>query len=286
MWLERPPLSNQRLVGLAHCFNENCDVTAEDFWQPILADVELAKIGLLTATPLVAPPAAVQRPSVKARMPEGFRKLTDLPENHPALEFVRRKYKLDVSYLSERYGVGFCESVDMVYPQAQNRVVFPIYSKGELVSWQGRVVYPDDPRPRWFLPPGFIKVVYNIDNVLPTSTPILAEGIPSAIACGPNGVALFGKTITDTQLDRIASTWSTVIVATDPETFVPDEHNRVQVVELKRKLDRRLKVPAKLIKWPASVLDIARRKFNGDGTVTVPDPADFGLETMKKLLER
>jgi hypothetical protein len=286
MWLEKPPMSTKRRVDLAHCYNEGCPVYHEDFWQPIVEDVQLAKMGMLVTGDHVADHAPA-RVAVKARLPEGFTPLAELGEGHPAIEFVRKKYNIDPKFLSDAYKVGFTDIVDVSYPQAQDRVIFPIYVNKELVAWQGRTIHADS-RLRWYLPPGFIKPVYNADNVPPTEMAIVGEGIPSAIACGATGVAIFGSSITQAQTDKIASTWSSVLIATDPETFVPDNRpggrGRIIADDMKAKLARVVK-NVRSIQWPVEILELARRHNNGE-TVKVPDPADIGLDGMRRILRR
>lgn len=287
LWLEKPPISTKRRIDVAHCYNEGCPVHAEEFWSPIAGDVQMAKMGLLVEGAPISD-SAPARVAVKARLPEGFVPLASLPDGHPAIAFVRKKYRIEPKYLSDIYKVGFSDVVDMVYPQAAGRVIFPIYANKELVAWQGRTIYADA-KPRWYLPPGFIKPVYNADNVPPTEVAVLAEGPPSAIACGLTGIGIFGSSLTQAQVDKISSTWSSLIVATDPETFVPDNRpggrGRIVVDDIKKKLSRAMKTPIRTIQWPLEVLELARRHNNGEN-VSVPDPADFGIEHMAKLLKR
>lgn len=288
LWLEKPPLSTRRRVDLANCYNEHClEVRNEEFWGPIAADVQLAKLGLLVDGVPVAD-AAPARMAVKAKLPEGFTPLLELAADHPACEFVRKKYNIDIKLLSDVYKVGFTDLVDLAYPQAQGRLIFPIYVNKELVAWQGRTIHADN-RLRWYLPPGFIKPVYNADNVPPTEVPVIAEGIPAAIACGLTGVGIFGSSLTQAQLDKISSTWGSVIVATDPDTFVPDNRpggrGRIVADEMKRKLSAVMKTPVRSIQWPLELLELARRHNNGED-VKVPDAADIGINGMRQILKR
>lgn len=290
LWLEKRSLSTQRRSDLAHCYNENCPVHQEEFWRPLLDDIEAAKMGILVEGTPTSTKTDVIRTQLEARLPEGFVTLDRLPSSHPALEFIFKQYNgsFDPVMLAKNYGVGYTDVIDLTCPQAQNRIIYPIYSKGKLVAWQGRATLPEM-KPRWYLPPGFVKVIYNADNVSPIEIPVVAEGIPSSIACGKNGVGVFGSALTQQQLDTISSTWSTVLIATDPDTFVPDNRpggrGIVKALEMKKQLDRLLKSPAKLIQWPVSLLELARKYNNGED-VRVPDPADIGPLRMSKLIER
>ena len=288
LWLEKPPLAQYRRTELANCYNEDCPVREEAFWKPLIADIEMAKIGLLISDNTDCnTEIRTIRETPKIGLPKGFQLLDTLPPEHPALSFIMSQYSGNLlpDYLAKNYGVGFTSEPDPLYPRAMNRVIFPINIGGELVSWQGRTINGENPR--WYLPVGFVKPVYNADKVRPLDIPVIAEGIPSAIACGHNGVAIFGKTITNQQLDYIASHWSSAIIATDPETFVPDARERggqtIFAQKLKAKLDSRLKIPARMIRWPMELLELGRRNNNGED-VRVPDPADVGMKFMNKLI--
>jgi len=287
-YLSKPPMSVRRITQLAHCYNEDCDVRAHEFYDPILQDVQAHEMGLLI-TQHGATDTAEPVKASKLEYPTGVIPLRDLPPDHEALTFLRGKYhaSLDTNYLSDCYGVGFAANIDMRYPKAHRRVLFPVRLNGEIVAWQGRAIDAET-KPRWYLPPGFQKCVYNADGVFPTDIPIIAEGITSAIACGPNGVAVFGKTVTETQAKFIASKWSTVLIAIDPETFLPDGRSAddpvIYAVKMKTSLDRYLAAPAKVIRWPKEILDIAARKLAGED-VDVPDPASLGLPFMHKIIQ-
>ncbi len=288
LWLEKPPLAKYRRTELANCYNEDCPVREETFWTPLLSDIEMAKIGLLISgdNEVITEVKAISEVRSIA-LPQGFQLLDTLPSDHPALSFIVNQYSnnLDPVYLAKNYGVGFTAEADPIYPSSQNRVIFPVYQGGDLILWQGRTI--NGSNPRWYIPLGYSKPVYNGDKVRPLEIPVIAEGIPSAIACGPNGVGLFGKTITNQQLDYIASNWSSAIIATDPETFVPDARERggqtIFAHKLKQKLDSRLKIPARMVRWPTELLELGRRNNNGED-VKVPDPADLGMKFMNKLI--
>lgn len=290
MWLTKSMLATHPRTELAHCYNDSCPVWKQSFWAPIMDDLELFSMGLITPpTEDALPEPSEPRAPMKIRLPHGFVPLTLLPNEHPARVFIRKQYPGGITpdYLGKCYGVGYVHAPDPIYELAEQRIIFPIYANGELVAWQGRTIVGADPR--WYLPPGFIKPVYNGDNVSPINTPIIAEGIPSAISCGPNGVALFGKTATHQQLEYIASRWGSAIIATDPETFVPDNRKNIGgivfVDKLREQLDRVLPVPARLIQYPPEILELARRHNNGED-VKVPDPADLGPKVMTSLISK
>jgi hypothetical protein len=285
LWLEKEMLSNRRRTELAHCYNENCDVRNPKFWEPILEDVEKAKLG--TFFYREEETITVPREFVKIRMPAGCVRIDTLESNHPACEFIRKQYAgLPPEYLGKCYGAAYTSSDDLLYPLAKDRVIFPIYKDGDLIAWQGRTIN-NEVEPRWYIPPGFVKPVYNLDNVAKNEVPIVAEGIPSAIACGPKGVALFGKEITQQQVDLLKKC-RCCIVATDPETFVIDSRGTKPTIfadKLKMKLDKALALPSVPLQWPQELLELAKRKVAGED-VKVPDPADLGPNYMQELIRK
>lgn len=290
MWLTKSLLASRPRTELAHCYNDSCAVWRPAFWEPIAADLDLFSMGLIQApTNDPLPDLPEPRQQTKIRLPYGFTPLLDLPASHPAFEFLRKQYPggLTPEYMARHYGIGYTAVGDPLYKLASERVIFPVKLDGELVAWQGRTIVKGA-EPRWYLPPGFLKPVYNCDKVPATDTPVIAEGIPAAIACGPKGVALFGKTATHQQLSYIAGRWGSAIIATDPETFVPDNRKNIGgvvfVKKLKEQLDRVLPTPAKMIRWPDSILDLARRHNNGED-INVPDPADVGPKVMHQLIK-
>ena len=290
MWLTKSLLATHPRTELAHCYNDNCSVWKQTFWKPIAEDLELFEMGLLQVpTNDPEPLFEAPREAVKLRLPHGFTSLLDLPKDHPARLFVPKQYPGGITpdYLAKIYGVGYVEKPDPIYALAAQRLIFPVKVKGELVAWQGRTIIDADPR--WYLPPGMIKPVYNADMVGPTDTPVVAEGIPSAISCGPKGVALFGKTATHQQLEEIGKRWGSAIIATDPETFVPDNRKgasgAVFADKLREQLNKVLTIPCKSVRYPDEILEIARRHNNGE-KISVPDPADLGPKVMLDLIRK
>jgi hypothetical protein len=284
-WLTQAA-TNHRITGLAHCYKESCPVTEKAFWEPLLEDLEDAELGALLTPD--APGVIVAQPTRAApavRLPMGYTRLADLPDDHPAVEFARTKYAIPVKYMSDGYEVGYTEQPDPIYSLAQYRLIFPIRKNGNLVAWQGRTT--TGAAPRWWLTMGFVKTLYNAERVRPEETPVLCEGIPSAIASGPQGLCIFGKVLTKPQLQEIADKWMNVIIATDPETYAPDnrpgQNGKVYALEMRNAL-RAVGVGATLLPWPEDLLALARRHNEGE-KVPVPDAADIGIKRMYQLVQ-
>jgi hypothetical protein len=233
---------------------------------------------------MLVEPVAKQKQVI--RLPVGFTLLDKLNSNHHAIQFLKAKYNgFDPIYLSKHYSVGYTDEPDQIYAYSKNRIIFPIFRDGKVIAWQGRAVDAQQ-TPRWYLPPGFVKTFYNMDRVPELATPIISEGIPASIACGPNGIAIFGKELSDTLCREFAEKWKSAIIALDPETFVPDNrkgaNGRIFAHELRDRLSKYVSV--KCIRWPKHVLELATMKCNGKD-ITVPDAADLGFTEMHKLLK-
>ena len=105
----------------------------------------------------------------------------------------RRMSPEDVSFY--RMVFGYMESVP--------RVFVPTFSHGELVYWVGRKFFTLDPSPKYMNPSIAKDHVFNLDRVNLDYPVIITEGVFSGIACGRNGVSLFGKSPTMSQIRRL-----------------------------------------------------------------------------------
>lgn len=289
-WLTRNPLTRKLQTNLVHCYNEDCPAHREEFYGQFLDDLRAAEMGLLDDIEVRPKQARSKKQRGAIPLPRGCKPLHELPDDHPAVQFLLKQYRgfrtiKFVHYLSTAYGAMFTDTYDRMFPPAQDRVIFPVYSDGRQVAWQGRTI-EDDALPRWYLPPGFVKVFYNADRVPPFTTPILTEGITNAICCGPNGIAMFGKQLNTLRAKELASRYSSVVIATDPDTFVPDHrkggNGRVFAQELRELLEKHMN-HVYMLRWPEEILELARQHSNGED-VKVPDAADLGLRRMRQII--
>lgn len=298
-WLTRQSsIDVERVTHLINCYNENCpEVRKRPFWGPILEDVEAFREGLLTEADLpqedICPARRESRQGGVIPPPAGFRLLSELPEEHEALAFLFRQYpglaelgNLLPRYLSDGYGVGYTGEFDRRYPKARYRLIVPIQDGEKLVGWQGRTIR--DVNPRWYIPPGLRKPLYNGHRVPAAATPIICEGVLNAIACGPNGVALFGKTMNRFKAEDFAKRWSSALIVMDPDVFVPDNRKggkgRVYAKELQKTL-RDFIPDVRMVEWPPELLELAARRNNNED-VKVPDAADLGFAFMRRMIRK
>ncbi len=300
-WLTKPTPDTPMLTHNARCHRgRGCPVTEFAFYKEFLEALEDSDLrAAIVRLPTPVKPAE----AVKVRLPEGLVPLDKLPSGHPALQFLARQYKdLDPGYLAHHYGAAFVSTRDPYYKMAFERIIFPIYDGGKLVAWQGRSIEPK-PETKWLFTTGFKKVWYRRDVIPLNAFPIIAEGITSSIACGPNGTCLFGKSVDEDRARDMGARWRGCIIAMDPETFLPDPRSdgKVCAHEVRDRLAKYVNGPIQMIKWPQEVLDTAARKLAYDAVVLyakkkqlplppvqefkVLDPADLGLRGMADLLK-
>lgn len=85
------------------------------------------------------------------------------------------------------------------------RLLFPNYYKGKLTYWTARSCDNSEPKYRSDMGGKRSKSIWNLDNIMPSAPICVAEGVLSAMACGINGVALYGKFLSSFQLEAIKS---------------------------------------------------------------------------------
>jgi hypothetical protein len=85
------------------------------------------------------------------------------------------------------------------------RLLFPDYFGKKLVYWTARAV-DDDVHPKYVCAEDSEKslCVWNVENIRPDWPAYVAEGVMSARACGSNGMAIYGKYLSDAQLSLIS----------------------------------------------------------------------------------
>lgn len=162
----------------------------------------------------------------------------------------------DILYYDMREG-------DLFNPRHFGRVVIPnrVYSNVFTDMYVGRTYL--DQEPKYSNPPQSARrsLVFNLHNIPKREPIIIAEGVISAIFTGRNGVATYGKYVTDTQMKLILNNKPKAIyVALDPDA-------QDQAVRLCDSLVSISDIPIYLIKMPDD-----------------DDPADLGYDGFQEYL--
>lgn len=152
----------------------------------------------------------VEPDKLPAELPVGLKYFEDNAENPETKPFTEYLYSRgigwnDIIYNHMGYvinGGAFSKSNTM-FP-IHNHVVFFCFNKqGDYQYWNTRAIYPSVPKsinaPE--IPEHFGKgdVIFNLYPALTGRDIVLVEGVPDALAIGNNGIATYGKELTDTQ---------------------------------------------------------------------------------------
>lgn len=183
----------------AHCFNENCLENKENrrlLFEFVCGfqnrnDRRSFHIRAVTAAPQIIMPVAPPGPIVP---------INEASADTPAVEYLNSR-DFDVVELAQKYQVG------VVGASAQHggRIYIPIFAEGILAGWQTR--YPAEldwkhcHTSKYLNPAGMSKssLLYNWHIAKHWPFVVVVEGVTSVWRIGEPAVALFGKTLSDTQ---------------------------------------------------------------------------------------
>lgn len=117
----------------------------------------------------------------------------------------RKIKKEDVAYydylLSRHFTDEIISSSNVMISEKERRVIFPIYERGKLTFFARRSIDPLNPL-RWLNSKSEnANPVWNIENV--GSEIFIFEGLFDSIRLWPKGVAIFGNTLRDGQMQKI-----------------------------------------------------------------------------------
>lgn len=117
-------------------------------------------------------------------------------------------------------------------PRYPRRVIIPETIGESLVFYVARTI-DRGMKPRYMVPKGVKQGVWNLENAMQCTPIVICEGVFSAMAAGCNAVALYGKEITDRQLQMFskADPHTQVVLALDGGTT---EESHVVAAELNK----------------------------------------------------
>ena len=224
----QPDVNGKAMYFLATCYNEDCLSKTEN-WQKLkevifgfqnVADRRIPQFPLNMPTTWCDPSdmRVAEPPGEVIPMSQLMRSVPD----HPAVQWMCgvRHY---TQHMFDYYGISYCIRAHSRYPLAQNRIIFPIYMREQLVGWQARYVGTTDWHltPKYYGLPGMPKrlMLYNYDKAKTQPFVVLVEGVTDCHVIGDPAVAVLGKTVTAVQFELIVNTWDgkPVILIFDPE---------------------------------------------------------------------
>lgn len=164
----------------AHCWRcgygtYHADTLVATYHLPVPAHIRFETV----ASPESTSPAAVC-------LPDAFTQEWQTPTGQRAWQYLRHRGLPPSVILG--YGLGYC-----AYGPYANRVVIPVYTHGELMTWQARDITGLQPI-RYLGPaqPNRGGVCFNLDRVRRRRVLVLTEGPFDALAIPAFGVALLG----------------------------------------------------------------------------------------------
>lgn len=208
---------------LAYCFNEDCIRLIESA-KDRLVDMIIGHINRNQKRTISNLP--VDRPTtvnVKAELPGVVIPLTELPNNHSAIVYLRER-DFDTVEISEAFGVGYCPNAKGKFVMASNRIIIPLYMDDELKGWQARYIGDKDWKTartaKYITMTGMRKTefLYNYDNAKEADFVVVVEGPTDCWSVGHSScVALFGKSASEKQKRLLFENWQNAVIMLDPD---------------------------------------------------------------------
>ena len=182
--------------------------------------------GVKSSFSLVETPESVETVTQEVRFPKTVPILDPSVPSRVTSYLINRG--MDLKELEDVYHVGYSED-SKILVKGVPRIIFPIIQNGEMVAWQGRCLNTDVERwkvPKYQFPAGAkIKwMLYNGDVARWQPYAIITEGVTDVIACGKPGVAVFGKTVSQRQVEMLISYWGERGVIRIPDMDDPEAY--------------------------------------------------------------
>lgn len=253
--------------NLIHCFNEECNTyTFEDELQ-----------AYLRGTPVIDRSVEAELKHVSRFEPvdlPGFCiPLDQLPNDHPAVSYVRDRRKFDPGYVAKAWGVHYCQScaedehgfvpgTKALVRLVLGRLIIPIYRSGMLVGWQARAL--GDHQIKYYTMPGLHvgQLIYNSDRSRNYDFGVIVEGVMDAWRVGLQSGALFGKKMSWRQRELAVAYWGNGALCLMLDSDATEDMDRIQQM-----------INPDSFRWGSFCLELPGK-----------DPADMDHETIWGLI--
>jgi hypothetical protein len=142
-----------------------------------------------------------------------------------------QKIKIDENdkyyqYLRKRnFNDDMIKKTNIFFSEIEKRVIFPVYENSELVFYAKRAI---DSHPlRWINSTSHnVDPVWNLENV--GETIYIFEGIFDAVRMWPNGVSIFGKSLSDGQINKIIKKkFHKIVVILDNDSYGRESQEKI-----------------------------------------------------------
>lgn len=218
-------IGSHRCWSAATCFHNNClknEAAKRELRNWITGIASERKLARISFTPGNEVPIHVPD------LPGTCIKLSELPEHHKARQFLIEK-KFDPIKLEEEYSVCYCVESEH-YPLAIDKLVFPIDLHGKREGWQCRYIGVPKSKsvPKYVSCKNIKSLLYNYDKAIQQPYLVLVEGVFDVIRIGSSGLGIFGKTLSNTQVNLLNDYKGKIVVFLDPDATFQSE----QIVKL------------------------------------------------------
>ena len=154
--------------------------------------------------------------------------INELPENHPAIEFLKKDHFSNFQELWENFGVCYIperEAKEIKFDSGSiikpgDSLLFPVMFNHKLVGWQCRFI-PGTPNGDKFAKMKYFHIhnkgkhLYNYDQAKLSPYVVIFEGVKKSWKNKSHGVATLGKGITTDQIQLIQNTWKKIVFFLD-----------------------------------------------------------------------
>lgn len=163
---------------------------------------------------------------------DGVIPVNELSKDHPAIKLLAKDHLHDYErYWNENY-IGYIPpetAHDIIFKHdgrvdtklsVADSLIFPVFYQSELVGWQCRYI-PGTPNGDRMTKIRYLHIfkkgdhLYNYDNVVKHQMVVVVEGVKKSLKF-PNGVATFGKCITENQIQKLLH-WKKIVFMYDGE---------------------------------------------------------------------
>lgn len=157
----------------------------------------------------VEPIVIEEAPIRPVSMPEGtMAYLHDLPLSHPACAYLLNR-GFDPVELSKQYRWMFCYESPIYH--LVGRIFIPIFHEEDgqmmFVGYQSRAIpgCSASEEPKYYFMSGFKKsrFLYNLHEARKHDIVVITEGVTDAVRVGPSAVCLWGKSMSEAQIDLL-----------------------------------------------------------------------------------
>ena len=246
-------INTEKLVG--HCFR--CGEI-----------VKFSKDKIISTDSPVREIEKIKQKYVLKRLP----KCTKLETDNPGYEYLIHRFKklMSVEEIENRIDeLNMMYCVDERIKKHYSRIIFPVFYESNLVGFQGRSIYGEEPKYLTENINGFnVKdYFFNINNALGSKRVYVFEGPLDVFPCNNECIAVMGKEFKAHQIRLLSNNFKEVVICLDSDAVMGLEKIAKQLVGIADKLgiitletgdpgEIGMKIFDNEVYWVNSVLDI------------------------------